>query len=103
MDQLQTSGPKPKALSLCSLNAVTDQQLVLHGGSTSADYEIDAQNDTWIFHLPSQTWKQYRSKKDYRRMSHTASTGVNSSAIIIGGKRDHSILDNYDIYTQTFH
>ena len=97
--QIQTGQPKPRELGLCSLNAITDEQLVLHGGS--AGYNIYAVNDTWIFHLPSQTWKKLdTSKKDYHRMSHTASVGINGSVIIIGGTLN--FFSCYDIYTDTF-
>ena len=79
---MQMGEIKPTAYNRFSLNAITSNQLVLHGGSTP-EYALNS--DTWILDLPSQTWEQYTSTKDHRRCSHAACLGLNTNVIIIGG------------------
>ena len=70
--RVQTGQPRPGARSWCTLTATPDNQLVLHG-----DY-------TWIMDLTSYSWRLYTSGK-YDQYDHTATLGVNSNVIIIGG------------------
>ena len=78
---VQTGNTKPSGRCGCSLNAITHDQLLLHGGIGP---DIMKLRDTWILDLPSQTWKQYKSE-GYARAWHTGSIGINGNSIIIGG------------------
>ena len=82
---------------LSTLTAVSDSQLVLHGGIKG---EYTTLNDTWILDLPSLTWKQYTAKTDHSRAAHTASLGFENSVIIIGGLKQQG--STYETYTTTF-
>ena len=93
---VQTANTKPQGRSSGSLNAITHDQLLLHGGNTLTGRV----GDTWIFDLSSKTWKQYKS--EYPRACHTASTGINSNSIIIGGCRSSVNIDSCDGYKDTF-
>ena len=79
--QIQTSQPSPQVSSRCSLTAVTDTQLVLHGGAYEQTF---TDRPTWILDLTSYSWRLYISQKDQLRSNHTASLGLNRN-IIIGG------------------
>ena len=50
--QIQTTQPKPNGRECPSLNAVSSDKLVLHGGWTPHVGEL---NDTWIFDIQSKT------------------------------------------------
>ena len=79
--QIQIVQPRPHGRYLCTLTAVTEDQLILHGGSTPSNY-------TWIMDLPSHSWRLYTSGKDHCRWLHTGSLGLNSGVIILGGSKD---------------
>ena len=81
--QIQTGETKPQGRCVCSLNAVTDSHLVLHGGVQTHDNAL--LNDTWMLDLPSQTWSKYTAEKDHGRKSHRGCLGINKSLFIIGG------------------
>ena len=83
--QIYTSQPRPQARKLCTLTAVTltDDHLVLHGGTWRGS--IPMLSETWIMNLTSHSWTQYTSRRDHSRWSHTASLGLNNNVIIIGG------------------
>ena len=81
--EIQISLVKPLASCLCSLNAVTENQLLLHGGLSSTQ---DALDDTWVFDLLSLSWRQYLASRDHSRNGHTGNTCINSDVIIIGGE-----------------
>ena len=84
--QLRIFHPKPMARGFCSLTATSNNQLVLHGGQSTQE-EVLQVSDTWIMDLTSYTWRLHRPKRCYR-MNHTATLGVNSNVIIIGGCKD---------------
>ena len=97
--QIQMPQPKPQGLDCCSLNVISDNQLVLHGGAdTYGNYH--SSSDTWMLDLSTLTWRLYKSTKDHSRDSHTGTTGLNGCAIIIGGGKDPS--ESYDDYRTTF-
>ena len=77
--QIQTNILKPLACCDASLNAISDGQLVLHGGSGLTC------RDTWVLDLPSQTWVQHAVSSDYPCSCHAGFRGVNRCVIIIGG------------------
>ena len=91
---VQTGNPKPQVPSACSLNVITQDQLLLHGGVTVTP-DKKTLSDTWILDFPSRTWKQY-IPGDYPRHWHTGSTGINSNCIIIGGLPEDS-NDNFQV------
>ena len=94
---VQTGNPKPQGRSACSLNVITQDQLLLHGGATPNKKTL---SDTWILDLPSRTWKQYKSG-DYPRHWHIGSTGLNNNCIIIGGSQFP--VDSNDNLQAMFH
>ena len=63
------------------LNAVTESQLVMHGGYGNGC----TLSDTWVLDLPSRSWKKYTSFKAHPRQGHSGSRGLNSDVVIIGG------------------
>ena len=94
---IKTGQPAPQARFLCSMNAVSDNVLVLHGGALS---NRRVATDTWVLDLQSQSWKQYKGDKGYPRYSHTGSSGFQSKVVIIGG-HEHASTDAS--YNTTFH
>ena len=94
--QIQIHHTRPLGRRLSSLNAITDNQLVLHAGTSSV--RSKGLSDTWIFDLQSQSWKQYTSNKDNPRLGHTGLPGINGEIIIFGGTGS-----NCELRTATFH
>ena len=76
-------GFKPPCRDNCSLIAITERHLVLHGGQAGSGECFD---DTWILDLPSLSWKKHSAGRDHPRSDHTGTVGVSSSVIIIGGE-----------------
>ena len=96
--------PKPQELYCCTLNVISDNTLVLHGGAQVANggnHSYQTVSDTWILDLPTLTWRQYKSKKDHSRDSHKGTTGLNGSVIITCGGKDPQ--ERYDDYATMFH
>ena len=59
--QIQANHTKPKCRYFCTLTAISDTKLVLHGGrNTQLTF-----SSTWILDLPSLTWTMLRSKYDH--------------------------------------
>ena len=81
--QIQTGEPKPRGRTFCSLNALTDNMLVLHGGRIPFTDHLFS--DTWIMDVTSLTWRKHSVTKDNPRCTHTGSSGINNDVIIIGG------------------
>ena len=52
--EIATSLTKPQKRDCCSLNVLSEHQLVLHGGQS---VDEDLMNDTWILDLPSLSWR----------------------------------------------
>ena len=82
--EIQTTLAKPVKRKSCSLNAVSEHQLVLHGGSYGIFEKL---NDTWVFDLQSLSWRQYAANKKFTWCNHIGTTGLDRSVIIIGGVR----------------
>ena len=80
--QIQTVQPRPQARQLSTLTALTNNQLVLHGGLRGYN---EALSDTWIMDLTSHLWTQFTSRKDHPLRYHAGSLGLNNNVIIIGG------------------
>ena len=81
--QIQTGHPRPQARSFSALTAQTDDQLVLHGGSTAEG----SLSDTWILDLTSHSWRTYTwpSRTDNAQACHTGSLDISNNVIILGG------------------
>ena len=95
--QIQSGQLHPQARTLCTLTALTDNELVLHGGF-GRDQNL---SDTWIMDLTSHSWRQYTSGRDHARWCHTGSTGISRNAIIFGGLNDSA--NTYEVYNGVFH
>ena len=93
--QVQTGHPKPEGRIHCTLNAITDKQLVLHGGQKPRSTAL---NDTWILDLPSKTWRQHTYEADGTLGHHTGCTGLSNDVIIICG-----IKENNTCHQNSFH
>ena len=98
--QILINQSTPQGRSFSSFTAISDRQLALHGGF---GHGIDCLGDTWIFDLPTQTWRQYTSSYDLPRYFHTGSLGVNKAIIIIGGLLRIKDSHRYCDQTYTFH
>ena len=53
--------PRPKGRYWCSLTAISDSELLLHGGIADSETNV-VLKDTWIFNVETLSWKQYRKK-----------------------------------------
>ena len=89
--KIQTGQPSPEACCWCSctLTPATDKQLVLHGVHT------------WIMDLTSRSWRRYASGKDHDRHDHTATSGLNSDVLVIGGYFKDTIM--HEMADNIFH
>ena len=94
--QIQAAQFHPRGRTQCTLTAVEDDKLVLHGGLTKDQtHGLKKLSDTWIMDLRSHSWRQFTSRKYHPRWQHTGSTGLNNSVIIIGGgNNSHPDSDN---------
>ena len=95
--QIQTGQPHPQSRRFCTLTAITDNQLVVHGGM--AKYR--GLSDTWIMDLTSHSWRQYTSGEDHARWCHASSSGLSRNVIIFGGSKYY--IDTYEVYDNVFH
>ena len=90
--QIQTVKPDPRAHMHSTLTAVTEDQLVLHGGYFKFD-----NGKTWILDLQSYSMRLYRSQEDHYRSCHTGSPGLNSSVIMFGGNGSQDVRDVFHV------
>ena len=103
--KIKTDEPQPPYRWSCSWNAVTEHQLVLHGGVARNGYAVD---DTWIFDLSSLSWRQYKPDIwcDNYLCSHTGTVGLKGTVMIVGGGNNFCPMDNdaiWEVYSHTFH
>ena len=80
--RIQTGQRRPALRYACTLTAITDNQLILHGPT-----------GTWIMDLTSHSWRRYKSGKHHVRYNHTATLGLNRSVIVIGGYRTPGVCN----------
>ena len=80
---IQTTQAKPQVRLWSTLTAISDRQLVCHGGESMRFPPV---TDTYIVDLPSNTWRYRKSVRDNERCNHSASLGVNKNIIIVGGR-----------------
>ena len=83
--KIQSGQLKPRCRYMCSLTAVTENQIVLHGGLSTSNEIL---NDTWIFDVSSLSWKNYEASKCKPRCGHTGNVGINSGIIGVGGETE---------------
>ena len=90
---IQIGDQLPRFSIFSTLSAISDNQLLLHGGQSLEDVIL---SDTWILDLPSQTWREYSAYNKQPRQCHTCTTGINrGNCLIVGGTcsnfpfRDH--------------
>jgi hypothetical protein len=101
--KVETPGVEIFSMGYKSFTAITDSQIVLHGG-----YDHDCQllkpgQNTWIFNIESGVWNKYIGSADLSRHMHTAvKGGSGKSVMVLGGTRmiangyEHQVYD--DIY-----
>ena len=90
---IQTSPLKPQKREQCSLSAIAEDKLLLHGGIGP---EFESLRDTWTIDLSSNIWRRYPS--DLNHNCHTACQGLSNSVVVIGGRSAEQSLR-----TCTFH
>ena len=95
--QLGIGHPSPQARHSCSLTATSDNQLVLHGGQSA---EGGVLKSTLIMNLTSCSWRQYASFRG-PHLHHTATLGLNSNVVIVGGNENFD--ETYDMDSITNH
>ena len=71
--RIQTDQTRPQGRYGSTFNSVFDSQLVLHGGAAKSNNTSVSLNDTWIFDLLLQSWRQYKFSAyhhpwDYKRI-----------------------------------
>ena len=79
--KIQTDQTRPQGQCLGTFNSIFGRQLVLHGGI----FRGLPLNDTWIFDLSSQSWRQCKYSADHQRWGHTGINGIDGNIIILGG------------------
>ena len=90
----------------CMLNAVTENQVFVHYGTTDIDGHREI--NTWILDLSSMSWKKYSNPYEdgYNPYNEpTSTTGINNSAMIIVRKcfQDNDNLDDEQEPFNYFH
>ena len=94
--QIQSGSVRPQARNLCTLTALTDNKLVLHGGNA----EGQLLSDTWIIDLTSYSWRMFLSDRDHGRCCHTSASDLNNNVIIFGGMKDS--YSTYEAYIAAY-
>ena len=93
--QIQTDQTRPQGRCLGTLNLIFGSQLVLHCGSYGLNVPLD---DTWIFDLPSQSWRQYKYSADHQRYGHTGISGIDRNIIIMGGESAYNPVYKFTLH-----
>ena len=83
--QIQTDQTRPQGQLVCTLNSLFGSQLELHCRANRFKYFNERLNDTWVFDLPSQSWRQYKCTTDDNRWRHTRTKCTDGNIISIGG------------------
>ena len=87
--QIKLKNGDPKPFSFCehhSLTAVSESQIVLSGGQTQdKEYGIGAIKDTWIFDIPSMSWRKHTEPLPHKNCCVAATQGRGASVVIYGG------------------
>ena len=100
--RVQNEQPCPQARRWCTLSALNNNKLVLHGGECGKNHD-ETLSDTWIMDLTSYSWRQYKSRKDHTRRSHTATVCLNNNVTIIGGCQADFEIYFHKPYNNVFH
>ena len=80
---VEVSGWAVPRASFPTFTAVTDTQIILHGGTDIVLCE--PLDETWIFDTDSTSWHQYTGKQDHVRYKHTSVKVGNQSLVVFGG------------------
>ena len=83
---VEVSGSAVPFMRFPTFTAVTDTQIILHGGLSMVSRE--PLNDTWIFHTDSPSWERYGGKQDHVRYMHSSVKVDNKSLVVLGGCRN---------------
>ena len=84
----------------CTLNTISDNKLVLHGGKRQGK----GLSDTWILDIETKTWKRYTSDTNAPQYRHTGSQGISNSVVIIGGVLANDNMEPHQsVYKPIFH
>ena len=92
---IQTNQPKPPGLAACMLTAVTDHQIVLHGGAKQSGKR---ESDIWILDLKSHSWQKYVSNNVDPSSFRSTCRGMNSSIISVGGMGETKSFRDMSFY-----
>ena len=96
--EIQITHLRPPPRILCSFNALTEHNLVLHGGTWKPELKL---NDTWMLDLSSLSWQKHITVNEHPRNSHSGTAGLNCSVIIIGGQLFCWNKPIYHLYNDT--
>ena len=93
---------KPQGRFQCSLNSVTNNHIVLHGGRSFPSGKDSSFKNTWIMDLASQSWKLFEGDQDQDqdeyRFGHTGSLGLNNDVIHVGGRNGVQVLCKHNFH-----
>ena len=81
---------KPSGRYEYTFTAINVNTCVLHGGDGIP--AGTALSDTWLFDLPSTSWRKYTGSADHIRSKHSATRGTNNSISIFGGLSNNENL-----------
>ena len=84
--KITTGCPYPVDHKCCTLTAITNHQLVLHG---CEDIGAEMCTNTWILDLPSVSWTKHSQKITHKdkcsRCAHTCTSTFSGNVLVVGG------------------
>ena len=83
-----TGGRLPTGRSFCSFTPASNEDILLFGGVSSQDENLD---DCWLFNIRQETWTQLNLKHKRARLWHTGSRTKYNEIVIIGGSSSDKI------------
>ena len=94
--EIATGQPYPVAHRFCTLTAITNRQLVLHGCfCNGAEQKLN--NLTWILDLPSLSWTKHSckiaSKEKHSRIFQTCTLALHGEVLVVGGTSYYDFPD----------
>ena len=98
--KIQPDQTRPQGRYSSTFNSIFGIQLVLHGGSARSNDSNVSLNDTWIFDLPSQSWRQYKCSADHHPWDYKGIKGIADNIIIIGGRSTCHAAYNFTFHLQ---
>ena len=97
--EVQSGQVKPPFRDMFSLNAITENELLLYGGESLS---VQSLNDSWLFDLVSLSWKKYEATRGDPRSNHTGTACMDNNVIIIGGEWYDMHEDGYRFQKQVY-